>query len=166
MSGYRSRNVWGAALLLAGCSMPLAAQDAAAPITVEDAAIRFGARADVLDVSLSPSGKKLAYVAAGPSFTELVYVIDLSGDLKPRPIASNSEQIADVDWCEWATESRLVCQISGMAYGPSGVLLPYDRLFAVNDDGSNAKELSKRQSANALQALQFGGDVIALDVGG
>lgn len=166
MSEYRSRKVWGAALLLAGCSMPLAAQDAAAPITVDEAAIRFGARADVLDVSLSPSGNKVAYVAAGPSNIEVLYVIDLTGDPKPRPIAANREPIADLDWCEWATESRLVCQVSGMAYGTGGVLLPYDRLFAINDDGSETTELSKRQSANAVQALQFGGDVVALDVGG
>jgi dipeptidyl aminopeptidase/acylaminoacyl peptidase len=53
-----------------------------------------------------------------------------------------------------------------MAYGPSGVLIPFDRLFAVNDDGSELMELSRRQSANALQALQFGGDVIALDASG
>jgi dipeptidyl aminopeptidase/acylaminoacyl peptidase len=162
---FRFRFMQMAVALARPCALALAAP-LAAQANEGDAAIQFGARADVLDVSLSPSGTKLAFVAAGPSFVELLYVIDLAGDLKPRLIASNSEQIADVDWCEWATESRLVCQISGMAYGPSGVLLPYDRLFAVNDDGSNAKELSKRQSANALQALQFGGDVIALDVGG
>jgi dipeptidyl aminopeptidase/acylaminoacyl peptidase len=139
----------------------------AAPQTVADAdALRFGARSDVLDISLSPSGTKIAYVSAGPNFTEIVYVIDLSGDLKGRLIAANREQISDLDWCEWATESRLVCQLSGMAFGPGGVLLPFDRLFAVNDDGSDLKELSARQSLYALQALQFGGDVIALDVGG
>lgn len=166
MPAYRSRKLVGAALLLAGCSMPLAAQEATKADDLTVAARQFGLRADVLDVSLSPSGNKIAFVAAGPSATELIYVIDLSGDLKQRAVAANREQITDVDWCEWATESRLVCQVSGMAIGQSGVLLPFDRLFAINDDGSDAKELSKRQSANAIQALQSGGDVIALDAGG
>jgi dipeptidyl aminopeptidase/acylaminoacyl peptidase len=132
----------------------------------DEAALRFGARADVLDVSLSPSGSKLAYVAAGPANSEILFVIDLTGDIKPRPIAANREQIADLDWCEWATEGRLVCQVSGMAYGDGGVLVPFDRLFAINDDGSDSKELSKRQSPDAVRAVQFGGDVVALDVGG
>ncbi len=116
---------------------------AAQPVT-DEPAIRFGARADVLNISLSPSGSKIAYVAAGPAFTEIVYVIDLKGDLKERPVATNVEQITDVDWCAWATESRLVCQVAGVDYGPLGVLVPFERLFAVNDDGSNLKDLSQR----------------------
>ncbi|MFO6430739.1 alpha/beta hydrolase family protein [Erythrobacter sp. W302b] len=120
----------------------------------------------MLHISLSPSGNKIAYVAAGPAFTEIVYVIDLQGDLKERPVATNREQITDIDWCEWATESRLVCQVAGVDYGPSGILVPFQRLFAVNDDGSNLRDLSQRQSNDAVQVLQYGGDVVALDVGG
>jgi hypothetical protein len=98
-------------LLLAGSVLAAGTFSAAAwaQETADEAAIRFGSRADVLDISLSPSGNKLAYVAAGPGHTEVVNVIDLAGDLKKRPIAANREQIADLDWCEWATESRLVC---------------------------------------------------------
>lgn len=147
-----------AAALLA---MPAFAQDKPA-----DAARDFGARAKVLQISLSPSGTKVAYVAAGPEHSELVYVFDLAGDLKDRLVATNREKITDLDWCEWATDSRLVCQVSGMANASTGGLLPFEWLFAVNDDGSGFTELSQRQSANAVQNLQFRGDVIAFDVGG
>jgi acetyl esterase/lipase len=53
-----------------------------------------------------------------------------------------------------------------MANGPSGILLPFEWTFAVNDDGSNLADLSQRQSFDAVQALQFRGDVIALDADG
>jgi dipeptidyl aminopeptidase/acylaminoacyl peptidase len=142
-------------------AMPAAAQGSPA-----DAASAFGARARVLQISLSPSGTKVAYVAAGPEHSELVYVFDLAGDLKDRLVATNREKITDLDWCEWATDSRLVCQVSGMANGSTGGLLPFEWLFAVNDDGSGFTELSQRQSANAVQNLQYRGDVIAFDVGG
>jgi dipeptidyl aminopeptidase/acylaminoacyl peptidase len=157
-----SRNV-----LLAGVSLGLVATGSAAQAqAAADPAIKFGARADVMDISLSPSGTKIAYVSAGPDHTEVVHVIDLNGEFTPRPIAANREQIADLDWCEWATDTRLVCKVSGMAFSGDGVLLPFDRLIAVSDDGSNVKELSKRQSADAIQAMQFGGDVIALNARG
>lgn len=166
MSGYRSRRVWLATMLLAGCGMPLAAQEAAKADDLAIAARQFGFREDILDISLSPSGNKVAFISAGPGHSEILNVIDLAGDVLPKRIAANSELIADIDWCEWATEDRLVCQVSGMAEDASKVLLPYDRLFAVNADGSNMQELSKRQSSSAVRASQFGGDVVAFDVGG
>lgn len=160
-----SQKLWGAALLLSGVAMPLAAQEAAKADDLTIAARQFGSREDVLDISLSPSGTKIAYVSAGPAHAEVLSVIDLATDAVPKRILANSELIADLDWCEWATEDRLVCQVSGMAEDASKVLLPYDRLFAVNADGSNLQEMSKRQSSNAVRVAQFGGDVLAFDVG-
>lgn len=145
--------------------MPLAAQDAAKADDLSIAARQFGSREDVLDISLSPSGEKIAFVSAGPGHSEILSVIDLAGDAVPKRILANSEMIADLDWCEWATEDRLVCQVSGMAENSSKVLLPYDRLFAVNADGSNLQEMSKRQSSNEIGLAQSGGDVLAFDVG-
>lgn len=141
---------------------PAAAQDS----EIDALAALFGARETVLDISLSPSGTKVAFVAAGPEHSEVVNVFDLAGDAEIRRIVANTEKIGDIDWCEWATDTRLVCQISGMADGGDGVLVPFDRLFAVSDDGSEVMELSKRQSSRALGFVQQGGDVLALDVGG
>ena len=160
-SGLRARMMLAllpGAMLLAS---PVLAQDSNA-----DAARNFGVRATVLDISLSPSGTKIAYIAAGPEHSELVYVFDLAGDLKDRLVATNREKITDLDSCEWATETRLVCEVSGMANGPAGILLPFEWAFAVNDDGSNLADLSQRQSFDAAQALQFRCDVIALDADG
>lgn len=165
MLQFRSHGLVAAALLFADWGMPLAAQEAAKADDLAITARQFGSREDVLDISLSPSGNKIAYVSAGPGHSEILSVIDLNGDPVPKRILANSEMIADLDWCQWATEDRLVCQVSGMAEEASKVLLPYDRLFAVNADGSNLEEISKRQSSNAVRVAQFGGDVLAFDVG-
>ncbi len=143
---------------------PLAA--AAEGEDVDAQAALFGARETVLDIALSPSGTRIAFIAAGPEHTEVVNVIDLAGDAQIRRIVVNSQKIADIDLCEWANDTRLVCQASGMAEGGDGILLPFDRLFAIDLDGSNVTELSKRQSGQALGFIQRGGDVLALDVGG
>jgi acetyl esterase/lipase len=164
--GIGSRKVLGVAVLLASCSVPLAAQVSAEKDDLAAAARQFGAREDVLDISLSPSGNKVAYIAADPGHAEILYVIDLAGDPAPRPIAANKDMITDLDWCRWATDDRLVCQVSGMADTGLSVLLPFDRLFAVDADGGNIMELSKRQSATATRTVQFGGDLLALDIEG
>jgi acetyl esterase/lipase len=165
VSGYRSRKVWLATLLLAGSPVPLAAQanaDEADDLTI--AARQFGFREDILYISLSPSGNKVAFIAAGPEHSEVLNVIDLAGEAKIVPIMRNTEKIGDLNWCEWATETRLICQFGGMGRAPGGVLIPFDRLIAVNADGSDTTMLSQRESFRALGFNQDGGDIVALDV--
>ncbi|HSF13233.1 MAG TPA: S9 family peptidase, partial [Erythrobacter sp.] len=97
--GAGSHKLWGAALLLAGVAMPLAAQEAAKADDLTIAARQFGSREDVLDISLSPSGNKIAFVSAGPGHSEILSVIDLAGEAVTKRILANSEMIADLDWC-------------------------------------------------------------------
>lgn len=154
------------AVLLAGSILASAstATHSAAQEVGDQAAINFGARPDVIDISLSPSGNKIAFVAAGPEHTEVVNVIDFAGELAVKPVMTNSEKIGDIDWCQWASDTRLLCQLSGMAGGDGGFLIPFDRLVAVDADGRNFKMISQRQSARALGLNQSGGDVLAFDV--
>ena len=147
--------------------VPLSAQDtAAADESVEDIAARFGVRSSVLDISLSPSGSKLAWIAPGPEHTEVLRVIDLDGNAEVKIIAQNSDIIGDLGQCEWATDTRLICQIYGMGERGDGVLVPFNRMFAINDDGSDVEQLSERRSTRALSFNQFGGSIVSLDVAG
>ncbi len=156
------------ALLLAGGMWAcLGAAGALSAQTVDDTdAIRFGSRADVLHISLSPSGEKIAYVSAGPGHTEVVNVIDFTADATVHPVLTNAEKVNDIDWCRWASDTRLLCQISGMAGGDGVLLVPFDRLIAIDADGKNLKMISQSDSSRALTVNQFGGDVLALDVEG
>lgn len=151
----------GSALVAGGLTVSAVAQT-----VTDEAAIRFGARESVIDISLSPSGNKIAYISAGPQHTEIVNVIDFTVDAPARQVVANTEMVVDLDWCEWANDQQLVCQASGMAVRPDGVLLPFDRLFSINVQTGASKELSKRQTAAAVRIAQGGGDVLALDVGG
>ncbi|QIQ86183.1 S9 family peptidase [Erythrobacter sp.] len=162
--------------LLAGAALcalavPATAQgvqtaEAGAKGELEKTAERFGIRASVLDISLSPSGRKLAWIAPGPNHTEVLRVYDLDSDEGIQTIAGNTEIIADLARCEWATEARIVCQIYGMAKTGDGLLLPFTRMFAIDDDGSDADQLTERQDWRALGFNQDGGNIVALDVEG
>ena len=150
----------GAALGALCLAVPVAAE------TPEETAARFGIRQSVLDVALSPSGTKIAYIAAGPEHSEVLNVVDLKAGDGIKTIISNTEQAGDLSDCEWATDTRLVCEIYGMAERSDGVLLPFTRMFAINADGSDVKQLTERNSSRALSFRQDGGSVIAYDIAG
>ncbi len=147
--------------------LPLSAQDSSvANESVEDTAARFGVRASVLDISLSPSGNKIAWIAPGPEHTEVLKVYDIGSGAGVQTIISNSEKSGDLSRCDWVSETRLLCEVVGMAKRSDGLLIPYDRMFAINSDGSEAQQISDRRSRLALGFNQDGGDILALDIAG
>ncbi|MFL0356722.1 alpha/beta hydrolase family protein [Erythrobacter sp. GH1-10] len=149
-----------------GFTQPLLAQESASGESVADTAARFGVRASVLDISLSPSGTKIAWIAPGPEHTEVVKVYDMTSGAGVQTVVSNTEKSGDVSSCEWATDERLICQIYGMGSDGTGTLIPYSRLFAMNADGSDPQQISDRRSYRALGFNQDGGNIVALDVAG
>ncbi len=147
----------------------LASTTLASPVYAQDEgdnpAAVFGMRAAILDISLSPSGNKIAYIApAGPS-TEAVYVIDLKGDAAPTPITKYDDDSSQLSSCDWATDSRLVCRIFGILEDNS-TPVSYSRMIAIGDDGKDAQLLTQRQSSSALGFRQNGGGIVALDLAG
>ncbi|KPQ32070.1 MAG: acylaminoacyl-peptidase, partial [Porphyrobacter sp. HL-46] len=153
-------------LLLAGTAGATFADPVFAKAAGDEAAVRFGTRENVLDISLSPSGEKIAFISAGPEHGEILSIIDLSTDATVRRILANSEIIADLDSCEWADDERLVCSASGMA-DVGDLLIPFDRLFAVEAASGKVTEISRRQrGGESIGFSQQGGSVLALDVGG
>ncbi|MBO6526774.1 MAG: S9 family peptidase [Erythrobacter sp.] len=133
--------------------------------TVAETAARYGTRASVLNISLSPSGNKLAWIAAGPEHSEVLRVIDFASGSVVQTIANNTEITGDLESCEWATETRLVCEVAGMER-TDGILLPYNRMFAIDYDGSNVESLYRAQSWRSLGIAQSGGVIVALDIPG
>ncbi|MBD3730378.1 MAG: S9 family peptidase [Sphingomonadales bacterium] len=133
--------------------------------TVEQDAEAFGARQNILAVALSPSGDKLAYIAPVNGSGETIYVVDLANGQPPKAILSNSDVHTDIDYCQWASETRLVCNTSAVAED-AGVLVGFSRLIMVDADGRNLKSLTRTRSSRALGIRQDGGDIIALEVDG
>ena len=94
-------------LALAGSSalgLPLYAQTT----KLEEAAVVFGSREHIADISLSPSGNKLAYISPVGNSTEVVYVVNLAGNAEPVPITKYEEKAGRLTSCDWATEERLL----------------------------------------------------------
>jgi dipeptidyl aminopeptidase/acylaminoacyl peptidase len=139
---------------------PVSAQDE----DIEDVAAAFGARASVIDISLSPSGTKVAYVSPGANSTELVNVVDLArGDGQPRAVTYHEDPASEITSCDWATEEFLVCQVSGVAT-TAGLLVGFTRMVSVAVDGSGIQLITADNSSRAMGLQQWGGDILALDV--
>ena len=122
-----------------------------------DAATQFGAREHMEGVSLSPNGQQLAYIQ--PSVGEG------SGLFVANTFDGTSRQITYVDgkpwklrWCNWASNTRLVCQMSALIDDANG-LLPFTRLVAINSDGTQIKELGKK-STRSISRVQFDGALV------
>lgn len=129
-----------------------------------DAAV-FGAREALLDISLSPSGNKVAYVAPQGSGGEALYVVDLAGDPNPRKILGNSDPSTDLAGCTWVTDDRIICTAYFVTEG-NGVLLGFSRLVVLNSDGSGLQSLTRSPSSRALSLNQYGGGVLAYEIDG
>lgn len=133
--------------------------------TAEQAARAFGQRQSILDISLSPDGRKLAFVGAGAGSDETLNVVDLDGDMTVKRVFSVTDDSSDLGSCNWATNERLVCQI-GIVDDSQGILLGFNRLIALDTDGSNPVMLTPRMSSRSLYLRQGGGHIVALDAPG
>lgn len=159
--GESMKNLFfGAALGALVWSGPTLADD------LDDTAARFGVRGTVLSVSLSPSGERIAFISAGPEHSEVLNVVDLAGDGQVRVVTRNTEQNGDLTRCDWATDSRLVCQLYGVGKSGGGLLLGFTRMFAIDYDGQNGQLLTERPSTRAMRFSQHGGSLVALEVDG
>ncbi len=143
----------------------LAPAVAAQDMTAEELAGRFGARESVLDISLSPSGNQIAYIATDNLTAEVVYTIDLNGTGEPQVLTLLNEPNAEITHCDWANEVWLVCELVG-ATRVNGVPVNYTRMISAATDGSDANLLTSRRSTRAYGSQQDGGSIVALDVEG
>jgi dipeptidyl aminopeptidase/acylaminoacyl peptidase len=140
--------------LLAAATM-LAAPPAHA---ASEAAQRFGMREDIQQISLSPDGKSVAYVAATAGRGMALFVARIDGSM-PKPIVASNGDPEQMRYCRWSTNTRLICSIH-IIVDKAGTLLGYTRLIAIDADGKNMKLLSARNSDRALEVAQNGGSII------
>lgn len=147
----------GRILCLLGMGVAMASASASAQ--ENDLAARFGMVPGVTDVSLSPDGTKLAFVAPNKGHANDLYVFDIGDEATPRRILRASGVPETILWCRWATDARIICQVGGRQdYG--GTIYGFTSLVGVDAAGGNVKALSARRGANALGADFRGGDVI------
>ncbi len=142
----------GLALWLASSGLPVRA---AGEFNAADA---FGAREDVEDVSISPDGKRVAFIRPDGTRGRALSVFDLDGT-KMLPILRSTGDLDQLRYCRWAGATRLVCLITLRSNGARDAI-GYNRFVAIDADGANLKRLSAATSADALGFDQYGGAVI------
>ena len=148
---------------LIGAAFPSAAPQPpspAQPAPAASASAMFGPRESVSYLDISPSGHYAVYVAPARGTATAALVVDLQSGGDARPILRASGAPDRLDWCRFVSDSRLICSVYGIA-NAAGELIPFSRLFAVNADGTNPRELGQRPSSDDAGLRQF--DAAVLD---
>ena len=127
-------------------------------------AAKFGALESVSQISMAPDASKLAYIGSAGE-DQVLYIVDMVGWGKPKPITKLSAATGRMSWCRWASNVRLVCELR-TTLNDVGTLLGFSRLFALDSDGQNVVKLTKETNSNSHGILQDGGTVLDWDVAG
>jgi dipeptidyl aminopeptidase/acylaminoacyl peptidase len=143
----------------AALALTIAAGSAAAQETAESLAGKFGALETILDISLSPDGNKVLYISPNASGGRTVYLADLESGQEPRRVTQASNAGETLEWCSFATDTRLVCELSTIVDG-AGVLVGFSRLITLNTDGTDPQFVETGESSRSLGFIQDGGAII------
>ena len=143
------------AALAAVTFAPTAAQQR----VIADPATAFGTRPSVEDISLSPDGSNVAYLAPRAGQGSALFVASLNGG-EPRMAASADGNPQRLVGCEWVANDRLACKIfaSLNALGAT----PVTRMVAVDADGSDVKVLTQQDDIDQRYGNTYGGNLIDL----
>ena len=119
----------------------------------------FGARGSVLHMDMSPNGKRVAYLSAGPGRETIAFVADIGSGQAPQIALVSRGDVGDLRWCKFVSNQRLICRFSGVA-DLAGTLAGYSRLAAVDIDGKNLQMLGQKSSSYDARVRQFDGDIL------
>jgi dipeptidyl aminopeptidase/acylaminoacyl peptidase len=144
-------------LALASALLTAGAQaQSAEPAKPFDAAAAFGAREGVTNLSLSPDGSRVAYVAPTTGQGSVVLTRGFAADSPVKQALAADGNPERIERCDWLSNERLVCTIYGVVADALYSVLPFTRVIAVNADGSNLVLLSRKDNIYT-RGLQLGG---------
>lgn len=143
--------------LLLTASVAAFATAAAAQQPANPAAM-FGMRENVHDINLSPDGSKVVYIAPGPGAMSVVFVSDLAGG-DPKPIMKSSGDPETLSWCEFLSDTRLVCRARALL-DYQGLLVGFSRLSSIDVTGGKIVELGQKESFYDGRLRQTDGEIL------
>jgi hypothetical protein len=88
-----------------------------------------------------------------------VAVVQALGASEAQVILRSNGNPERLRWCDFVTEERLVCRFSVLVVNGDDIV-PFNRLIAVNADGSEPQLLGERQSFFDAYIRQFDGTII------
>lgn len=136
---------------------PGQAQTSARPF---DAAAAFGARSSVYSLSLSPDGRHVAYLAPLKGQGAVLYTMELTKGAHPKVTLTVDGRPNRLGSCYWIANDRLLCYVHGISPNRFGGKEVWDRLFAVDSDGSHVQMLNTMQRKSDRGITIQGGGVI------
>jgi dienelactone hydrolase len=142
--------------ILAGALLATAAVAQPAP----DQAELYGVRESVAHIDISPDGNRVVYLAAGPGRSTDVYIHNLAAAGTPRLVIRSDGNPERLRWCNFVTNERLICQVTGMVGGGTSILLPFSRLISLDANGENLTLLGQRDSFYDARIRQFDASII------
>lgn len=113
----------------------------AGPAAADDLAARFGARPGIAHASLSPDGRRIAFVVPRDGQGSAILVQEAVPGAPATPVVRANGNPDRLAGCNWVSNRRLVCTLSGVVKAPAGnaiELMNYSRLSALDIDGKNA----------------------------
>ena len=132
-----------------GCLVTLSAAAEESALKTSPLAQAFGAPPLMWALKLSPDGNKIVLLQALPQGVNVARLIDMTKAQAPTVVLAGRPNEFDVNWCDWATDKRLLCGIGGQVKGEIAQV-PFTRLVGVDADGGNMKVLTER-GAGATQ---------------
>ena len=126
--------------LLVSLALGLAA---ASPVGAQpDPAAAFGARESIEDISLSPDGRRIAYLAPYQGQGSRLYTVDLSTgeSVQATAVDGRSQRLGS---CGWVSPERLVCTVFALRRVQTEVA-GASRFVALDADGSDIVTLGER----------------------
>ena len=141
-----------------GLTAILLAPAARAQSSLANDAKMFGARESAWSVDVSPSGNKVVMLSAGPGRTTLAKVYDLVTG-KSATAVSSSGNPDSLRWCDFASETQLVCQFSG-AEKVGADIIGYSRLITVGAGGGAIKLMGQTESFHDERLRQVDGNIL------
>ena len=145
-------------IVAAGLLASAAAGASAQTMPLDQAAKAFGARESVQSMAISPSGNRLVLLSAGPGRSTLVRIVELPS-MSARTILSSGGDPEGFRWCDFASDTQLICRYSGNGMLGTDVV-GMARLVTFDTDGKNMKELGQRRSFYDAGLRQFDGSVL------
>ncbi|MFM6853671.1 MAG: alpha/beta hydrolase family protein, partial [Sphingopyxis sp.] len=120
---------------------------------------RFGALENISDVSFSPDGAHIAYISPGAGQAAALYVVGTQEGATPVRVLRSSGDPERLGWCEWASNTRILCQIFTRGQ-QAGMIIQSSSLVALDADGTHLTMLSNGRGDNALFVDFRGGSVL------
>ena len=119
----------------------VAAPAAHAQVPGADPAALFGARESIEGISLSPDGRRIAYLAPHQGQGSRLFTVDLTtgASVQTTAVDGRSQRLGG---CGWATSDRLVCSVFTLRRsGPE--IASASRFVALDPDGSHVVTLGE-----------------------